>query len=1073
MNAKNIRQSIIALVLCAFNLATSGQTILTGKVVNSENMTPMTGVSIQSVEKGTVVISDENGEFKIGAINNSDTLTFNFIGFRSKLVPVKSMIKENLEIFMELQINELDEVLINTGYQLIPKERSTGSFSHIDNSLINRSVGSEIISHLEGVIGSLSYELPATVDEPTKKPNLRIRGLSTINGETQPLIVVDNFPYEGDIENINPNDVESISILKDAAAASIWGARAGNGVIVITTKKGKYLQRPTIGFNSNITVVKTPDLYYDRNYLPSAEAIELERILFDKGLYRKNDATVLTPVIETLMAVDDGTIDIDRANTYFDQLKNYDIRKEVGERLYRNGISQQYSFNINGGSERTRYYISSGYDKNLASLVNDSYNRVTFNTKTDFKISNNLKISSSANFSKSQDKNNGISYGKLSPTGMNSIYPYARLADESGDALPIPKNNRIVYTDRAEENGLLDWHYRPLDELYLNDNHSSLQEVRLNNALVYNITKNLQLEGRYQYQSLESNSTNHHPEDSYYARHLINRYTQSDGTRPIPLGGILEGGGSKTTTNYGRVQVSYNRLWNGRHSINSVAGAEIRQENTKGDPSYSFYGYDDNVLTNYNLIDYNFSWPILPSGKARVENKSSLGSQYVDRFVSYYANLAYTFNNRYIISSSARWDASNLFGVRFNQKGVPLWSSGLAWVLSDEPFFHVDWLQQLKLRATYGVNGNVSRTSSALPYITYTDDAVTGLQNGILRTPGNADLRWEQIKIMNLGLDFSLFHGRLNGSFEYFNKKSTDLIGEDFLDPTSGIIWTGSRYNMSNKRNYANMKTNGFDVELNSLNIHSRIKWNTTVLLSYSNDKITKYLTQNNPSINSFLSPTNVPVVEGKPKDALYTIPWHGLDNTGSPLVMVNGELGTDYNGYFNNLTYEDLAYEGVTVPPLFGSIRNDFYWNNFSVSFNILFKANYYFKRGGINYSSLFSSGLMHMDYIDRWKKPGDEFVTNVPSMPEASLTRRDQAYIFSDALLGKGDHIRLQDINLAYSLSPSVKNKIGASDIRLFAYAKNIGIIWRHNKYHIDPGARAFYPQPLQISFGVQAKF
>src|SRR5690606_33763051 len=420
-------------------------------------------------------------------------------------------------------------------------------------------------------------------------------------------------------------------------------------------------------------------------------------------------------------------------------------------------------------------------------------------------------------------------------------------------------------------------------------------------------------------------------------------------------------------------------------------------------------------------IDFAASYQMQPRSSGRIPSGVNAGNQTMDRFVSYYANLAYTLKGKYTLTASSRWDASNIFGVAFNQKGVPLWSVGASWNVSDEKFADLDWLSYAKLRATFGLNGNAVRTISSLPVITYSTplNSITRLPYGNLLSVGNPDLRWEQVQNLNFGMDFALFDRRISGSVEWYNKKGTDLLGDDLLDPTTGIHQVGSRYNLNNRRNYADLSTTGVDIELNTVNIRNVVQWQTTFLLNYARNTVTDYRTRQNAPIIDFLQGSTAPVVEGLPREQSYAIPWYGLDATGAPLVMVDGELGTDYNAYFNGLDRDKLLERGVSIPPYFGSVRNTISWRAFSASFNIVWKAGHRFRRESINYNALFGTTRMgHIDYLDRLQNPGDEMFTNVPSMPETSNLRRDQAYLFSEALVERGDLIRFQDVNFSYEL-------------------------------------------------------
>lgn len=1070
----NVSQLVISIILFSPLILFSQSTAtIYGTVYSNVTKQPIPAAGIASKGTGRQVLSSDEGKFIFPFLGQKDTLVITSLGYIAQEIPAIRIKPNDFEIFLEYAIGQIDEVLVNTGYQSLPKERAPGSFTHIDNELFNRSVSTDLLSRLEGVTNGLSYELPRTVRESPTSPNLRIRGLSTIDGETRPLIVVDNFPYEGDIQNINPNDVEYITVLKDAAAASIWGARAGNGVIVITTKKGGVSRRPTINFTGNFNVSERPNLYYSPTYLPPADAVELERILFKRGLYAKNDWTAFTPAVEIMFALDEERIDEAAAEAYLEALKQYDIRDEARRLLYRQSVNQQYAVNFNGGSDSYQYYVSAGFDNNKASLIGNDYQRLTLSAKNDFQPLPKLSISTSLSYMQGNTTQNGISMVELSPIGMSNPYVYARLVDDSGNALPIVRNNRYTYTEDALNLGLLDWHYRPLDELEINDNTAGTREIRLNTSVQYSLRPDLSVVVRYQFQNIGDSKKNHYAEESYYSRHMVNSYTQEGGYKPIPLGGILDRTSGTFSSHYGRMQLDYNGRFDDHHELDGLGGFEIRQDHDVGSGSFRLYGYDDRVLSYATNLDFNSGYPVRPRSSGRIPYGTSPGRQAVDRFVSYYANLAYTYDRRYVLSASARWDASNIFGVAFNQKGVPLWSVGAAWNIHDQKILKWDWVDLARLRLTYGSGGNTVPTLSSLPFIQFGNTNVPSqVPSADIRSVGNPDLSWERTNIVNMGLDFGIFNRRVSGSVECWSKRSTNLVGNDFIDPTTGIIGIGTAgFNLDNRRNYADMVSKGFDVELNTLNMDRVFKWQTTLLFNYVTNRVTNYYARPSIAITDYFGQYVVPVIEGNSKDQMYALPWYGLDGTGSPLVLVNGELGTDYNTYFNSLTPDDLIRVGVSLPPYFGSIRNTFTWRSFSVSANLLWKVGHRFRRETIVYNWLFGAGrATHIDYLKRWQQPGDELATNVPSMPESADLRRDQAYLFSTALIERGDHVRLHDVNISYRLSPKIASNIGISSLRLYAYARNLGVIWKQTDHDVDPDVRAVYPQPLQVALGLQ---
>ncbi|WP_140937593.1 SusC/RagA family TonB-linked outer membrane protein [Sphingobacterium lumbrici] len=1068
---KTIFISIIFLLLCD-----SVRSQITGHVFSEENR-PLSEVNIHAKKGLLSTKTNIAGGFVITLTNIPDTLIFESLNYEPQFAVVWEP-KQNVEVHLKVRSYEIEEVLIQTGYQDIAKGRTAGSFSHLDNDALNRSVSPDIISRLEGMVAGLQFNRLQTTDAPSTKPDLRVRGLSTIHGESSPLIILDNFPYEGNLNDINPNDVESVTILKDASAAAIWGARAGNGVIVVTSKHGKATSPFRIGFKANTTISQRPDLFYDRRFIPAHDAVELEKMLFDRGLYQKNDWTAFTPAVEILFALKEGTMDSMTANSRLEQLKAFDVRNDAFRYLYRPLTYMQYGLNAQGGTAKHRYYLSFGLDDNKELQVGDNNKRISTMARNEINLTPDLLLSNTLNFVQSRSTQNGIGLMDLAPIGMGgNPYVYMQLADQSGNPLPVVRNNRKAYTEQAIVNGLVDWEYRPLDELELADNTSDRKEIRINTALTYNIRDFLKIEGRYQYQNSWSTNRNHYSKESYYARHLINRFTQADGSRPVPLGGILDRGMSSFASNYGRLQLNFNKDISGTHFINGIAGVELREDVVKNQGNSRLYGYNDELLTHVTALDFNKAYPLRPNQSSRIENGNSSGSEITDRFLSYYANFGYSFQDKYLLNTSLRWDASNIYGVDFNQKGVPLWSVGTAWNMVKEPFLSnlQNWFSQLRLRATYGWNGNSFRTLSSLPTVRYGAlNSITGQPQGNLVSVGNPDLSWEKVETINFGVDFNTVDKRFGGSIEWYRKNSSNLIGEDLLDPTKGFYSTGAGgFNVDNRRNYADLRTTGMDIELNMMPVRGQVTWQSTVLFSVSRNIVTSYYTKTNLPILNYLS-TLPPVVEGNSKDQLYSVPWYGLDTEGNPTVLVDGELGIDYDSYFNNLGFEGYNKIGLAISPYFGAWRNGLSFRQFTVDANISWKAGHVFRRSTIEYSNLLgASKLNNMDFLNRWQSPGDEQKTNVPSMPNQANTYRDMVYASSDIVYEDASHVRLQDVSLSYRIPLSMAQKLKLADVRIFFYARNLGIIWKKTQHDIDPDVFSLFPQPKQFSFGFDLNF
>ncbi|NCU06080.1 MAG: TonB-dependent receptor plug domain-containing protein, partial [Chitinophagaceae bacterium] len=482
---------LIITLLPSLALAQSG--MLKGKVIDSDGKS-ISGASVQARLSGNITKTNEHGEFSMPTILTADTVEISFVGYETFRQFISSGIFHTITLVPKTI--SLEEVQINTGYQTKAKERLTGSFAQVDNKLFNQQVSPDVLSRLEAITSGLTVVGRATGGQG----QIRVRGLSTINGIRDVLIVVDNFPYEGNINNINPNDVESITVLKDAAAASTWGAKAGNGVVVITTKKGKLNQPFTIEFNSNLTVTEEPDLYYQPK-IPAAEIIGLEQFLFSKQ-YRFSDTVnnqrpPFSPVYELLFKRRRGLISATDSAALIDQLKASDIRREFLRHMYGKAINQQYAINMRGGSSKMAWLFSSGFDRNIDNL-SATYTRFNLRFENTYMPVKNLQVFSSVYISGSKSKNGKPGYGDLSSSA--GVQPYIQFTDENGTPVPFATKYRQAYLDTAGAGKLLNWNYYPLNDYQYVNKTTDLLDILTNAGLQYKLTSYLSVDLKYQYQ---------------------------------------------------------------------------------------------------------------------------------------------------------------------------------------------------------------------------------------------------------------------------------------------------------------------------------------------------------------------------------------------------------------------------------------------------------------------------------------------------------------------------------------------------------------------------------------------
>jgi len=997
--------------------------------------------------------ADSLGNFSIPIRKFPDTLTISAFGYftTSRIIRKVSDAEHPIKIILIPDIKDLGQIEINTGYQKVRPNEINGTVSVIDEKQLNARTGANILDRIIGQSSGVLLNVGKSNGNPQNKTGISVRGLGTINGPLDPLIVLDGFIYDGDIANINPFDIENISILKDASAASIWGARAGNGVIVITSKKGRVNQARTITFTANTTLRALPDLT-NVSQMSSADYIDVEKLLFGKGYYDTQIATgyqSLTPAVELLLAQRSGKISSQQANLELEKLKTVDLRKEYLDEFYTNALTQQYGLNIRGGSPVHAYTVSGAYDKVKEQNFAQS-NRYNLRVTDEFKLYERLSLSTILYINSSGSRSGAPEYGLLSYA--NRQVPYLRLRNDNGEALPWAQIYRLSFTDTLGKGKLLDWNYYPTEEYKHSYINSDRRDVFGSIMLKYKILDYLSVDLSYQQQSQTSKVSYVSDAESYYARNLVNSFSQispSTGTVKynIPRGGNLRTTEENLNSATGRFQLNLNKLF-GVHSLNVIAGTEARQSDTQGS-SNMFYGYQEDPLS-FSNVDYTGIYQDLVTGNSMQIGSGDALSSLKYRFISMYANVGYTYRGRYTFSGSIRRDGSNIFGANTNNRWNPLWSAGLGWTISDEGFYHLDWLPVLRLTGTFGYSGNVDLTKTALPVAVYGTNAVLGLPFARIRSINNPDLRWEKLSQLNITLNFASKGQRVNGSVSYFLKKGSDLYGLANYDYTT---W-GSSGQLT--RNVANMEGYGVDVELHSKNLTSGLlSWNTDLYYNFNRNITTKYLEKNINALASLLGGGNTinPIV-GKPLYAISAYKWGGLDASGNPQGFVDGKLSTDYAAILKeaNLSGENLKYFGAASPQHYGSLINTLRYKSFGISVNISYRLGYYAVKKTIEYSSLLNSGVGHADFANRWQKPGDEAFTTVPSFIYPLNSARDSFYLLAEPNVIRADNLRLEYVNFSWLVN-TVKWKFPFRNLDFFLNASNLGLIWKADSSVADP--------------------
>ena len=1010
-------------------------------IVKDQDGEPLPGVSVLVKGTNTGIATDMNGWFELQVDNTPNVvLQFSFVGMRTQERKLGS--KNEMIVVLTPTEESLGEVII-TGYQTISKERATGSFSVVSPKTIENKLQTNIMDRLEGqVAGLVQYN-----------GNVNIRGISTVYGNKNPIYVVDGVPYEGDLTAINPNDIQNVTVLKDATAASIYGARAANGVIVITTKSGQ-AGKTKVRYDGSVAFQPLADVDYLK-LMNSEELVNLKRDLFNDyhaEYSALNKRASIDEVTELFYMQENGDITESELQSRLDVYRYRDRRKQVEDELLRTSFTHQHNLAISGGSDKYTYMASVNY------VGHKPYNKTQDSEKFGFNLKNNIKffkwfttdLGIVGNFANTNG-DNGISGTSLRTSGPS----YQMLRNDDGTPATW-RNGRSDYEmERLQSIGLYDMTYRSLDELDKSNYKTKSAYYKINVGLKFDIMKGLNLHLTYQTENSNSKSHTFKKGDSYYVRDMVVNAAQVNKetgaiTYNVPEGNQLTESRSDMSAYTMRAQINFNRTFKEKHAVVALLGAERRAIKNTSSSAFRM-GFDENTLgykpADIKQLGIGVKGTESLTGQFSWQDKNyNKFTETEDRYVAFYGNASYTYNERYAATASIRIDQSNLFGTDPKYQWKPLWSVGGSWFMSQEDFLKdVSWLDRLSLRVTYGINGNVSKQSS--PYLIIQDmgysDWKEGFSSSIKSSP-NPSLRWEKTAVTNIGVDFSIFRGRLSGSFDYYNRKSTDLLGEVKVDITKGttVLWL----------NYGSMKNRGVEVSLNSLNLDLKdFQWRTGVNFSYNKNRvidITNRTTAASTYANSLVN------VADRPMYSLFSYRWAGLDpENGDPRVF-----DKDGNVVKSSNDIENMVFSGTTRPPYSASMTNTLNYKGIGLSFMFIYNGGHVLRDEASEYLGASIESNIYRGALKYWKEPGDE---NIPGMaPKANrlaTAAKKLLWYASDIHIVKADYIKLRDITLYYSLPKRWINKARLENVTVKAQAQNLWW-WAANDSGIDPEAYSY---------------
>ncbi len=1076
INGKNIFVSTVVAASAGRQPAEDTLITVRGRVVNEKDE-PIEGVSVRVKGSNIGTTTNGAGYFTLARMNSNGVLVFSSVNIESVEVPVKGR-NDVAVVKVQSKTKELEdvEVTINTGYQTIPKERATGSFGTVSKAQLNKP-SIDISQRLIGAVAGVQ----ARSMDANGTPSFEIRGQTSLYGKASPLVVVDGFTVQGDFSSVNPNDVESVTVLKDAAAASIWGARAANGVIVITTKSAKKGTPLKVEFSAFARVGKKMNVDYVRPLASSAESVDYEMKAFNNwsalpnsGSLSGNVTKVWSPATVAMSEQFLGYITMAQRDSILNQLRTQDNRQQIKDNLLSNPVNQQYNLTLYGSSGKMSNALSLLFEKNQSDFKETGNQRYMLNYRTTAAIAKWLDVDLNAMVQHIRGHYNGVTIADL-----NSFSPYEMLLNPDGSYTNIsqyytPILQRFVPMDKFPYS---DWGYNPIQEIHSRDSSISQFNARLQAGLTFKLMKGLTINSRLQYETFNSNDRNLRNENSFYVRKTVNEATTwTPGsnilTPNLPKGSILTQSRSKVESWNFRNQLNYNRVFGGKHEINLAAGTEVNSTVAELFGYPTTYGYNDETLTTG-------TFPNGPGGTffpirdwlGNNQNFSYTGSftYNTERYYSSYANLAYTYDRRYTISGSYRTDASNLITDDPKYRYAPFWSIGGLWNLTREQFLNsVTWLDRLGLRVTYGYNGNVDKTTAFKPLIATvaTPNTWTNDYTATISSFGNPSLRWEKTGTWNLGIDYSLFNGRLFGKVDVYNKAGRDLIAQLSIPAVNGTT--------SQKLNNAKMTNSGIELELGTaLPIRNKdIVWNGNLNFSYNRNRITDLFLANYTSPNLLNGGTGAYVV-GYNANTLWRYEYSGVQN-GEPTVLGPGKAPVTFNTGVPGDARTYLLNMGTTVAPYTLGFINSFKVYNFDFSFIITGKFGYVFQRKGFNYPPTRVRRVLPNNKLS-------EVVTGDPGkIIPLPLTPIEPLYYFwsnfhqyVNYLIESASHVRLQEVSVAYTIPQPLLKKMHLNNLQFYAQGNDLHT-WYANHAHEDPEYPLGTLKPMpKLTLGLRLDF
>ena len=1118
---------LITLLLASVTMGTSVQAKTDGKrvkmleqsqqqkelllrgLVTDKDGSPLPGVTIQVKGTDQGAITNVKGEYYLMIKDvEKPVLVFSYIGMETQEVAYKKG-KHRINVTLQESQQLMEEVVI-TGYQVLDKRTQTSAITTLKMEDIMLPGVTSIDQMLEGRVPEMAFTLNS--GEVGATPRLRVRGTSTLLGNREPLWVLDGIvmtdPVDVDPEDlnnpdylniignaiagINPQDIERIDVLKDASATALYGTRAANGVIVVTTKKGR-VGKPTLSYNHTSKITRRPR-YTDRNInlMNSQERVQFGKALAD--LHYVFPANMPMVGYEgALNRLHNREIDY---NTFLNEVTWYEqVNTDWFDILTRDAYSHSHTLNISGGSEVIRYYASLGYDRDNGVLNTTYSERYTVTTKMDVNLTKKLLLSMKLN-GNVQKKNHLVS----TVDAMDYAYNTTR-------ALPcFNEDGSLYYYDRRRGGynngyGSKDLRYNIVNEI---DNSSSGYDgkgIQVDMNLKYNILPTWDVTAVGSYSVSSTLQEDWWGDKTAYVAALKNGEYEDkpipgdDGKCVLPYGGILKTRNSDTENLTFRLQSNYRKLFgkNEEHLITALLGyeANIRRSKVMDNEERGYLKERGMQFVDISSLDIN-DYPLYKEWL--LSNHPSLTRGLTNQ-LSFYLSLSYSYHDYFTLNLNGRTDASNKFGSRSNERLLPVWSASGMWNIRETLFKDMGWLSEARLRLSYGMQGNMldGQTPNMLlsqkPLDSYYNENISKVD----QFP-NPNLKWEETKQTNIGLDLGFFDGRLNISGNFYYKKTDNLFTWVNVAPTNGM----TSYLMNN----GSVENIGYSISLAATPIRTRdFYWRLST--NYSNNKNTVQTDAvENYKLSDYLAGTAI--VSGEPIGTFYSYKFLGLNaQNGTPVF----DDFIDRKHLLEDKSLEDVVRmvmtdSGSREAAFSGNLFNTLSYRGLSLSFNLSYSLGSKVRLFALYspvISGVSSDKNVRKEFVNRWQVPGDELWTNIPALisrSDANFTSYNthwsqeqgnktkvfanslwDMYDNSDIRVVSGDYLKLSSLTLSYSLQKSLLKNTPFSSASISFSTQNLFTIAAKELKGQDPSQAGFSKPNLSIrptyTFGLNVAF